>query len=330
MKKLKTMIQWPPLASVLLLLALIIFGAFTISYLFRPAYLASIVQNYAPMILISIGLGAVIIGGGIDLAIGTIASLVNVIVMLLTVVCGMNPWAAILIGIAAGILCGLLNGSIIAFFRINPLISSFAFSWVTGGIALWLVPNPNQYPSAADFVAFYESAPLRIPVSVCLIMIAMAVWYLILKTEMGLQIYATGNNIRKTYVTGVNVIKVSVATYMFSGFCAALAGIAITGSMGGGFATVGGTLTIKGIAACVIGGIALTGGVGVVSGAVSGGLFLAMLTVIVVSTSIDPYYQGLLTNFITLLSILIPSIVGAYRKRIPNPIALFYKKQHKE
>jgi len=97
---------------------------------------------------------------------------------------------------------------------------------------------------------------------------------------------------------------------------ASLAGIAILGSMGGGFASVGDSFTLPGIAACVIGGISLSGGSGTAAGGVIGGIFMAFLTSLVLAMDVDPYYQSLLTNAVILLSILIPSLIRTlWRKR---------------
>lgn len=311
--KLNKIIKWSAFPSLILLLVLCIYGAVTVSYFFKATYIISILKNYTPIILVSLGLSVVIIGGGIDLAIGTIASLVNVIVMLLTVEAGVNIWIAMAAGIVVGLICGLLNGAIIAYARLNPLISSFAFSWVTGGLALWMVPDPNIYDLASDMVSFYSKSILGIPVCVLLIIFAFLVWFAVMKTDEGLHIYALGNDMKRTFVTGISVEKTRIVSYMYSGFCASLAGIAMTGAMGVGSATLGDGYTIQGIAACVIGGVALTGGVGSAFGGISGGMFIGLLTSMVVSSKIGPYYQGLVTNLIILLSILAPSIINTVK-----------------
>ncbi len=316
--KLISLKKWPPLASVILVLILCVYGAITVSYFFKPTYLNSIIKNYTPIILVSLGLSVVIIGGGIDLAIGTIASLVNCIVMLLNVEMGLGIWPAMLIGILVGVLCGAINGAIIAFARLNPLISSFAFSWITGGLALWLVPDRNDHPLASEFVQWYGKTVVGIPTPVFIIAFAFIIWLLIYNTNEGPRVYALGKDMKRLYVTGVKVEKTRIVCYMFSGLCAALTGISMTGAMGVGAADIGDTYTIQGIAACVIGGVALTGGVGSAFGGISGGIFIGLLTSMVVSSSIGPYYQGLVTNAIILVSILAPSIIYTIKESRKN------------
>lgn len=305
--------KWSPLASLVLVIILCIYGAITIPYFFKASYLVGLLKNYTPMILVSVGMSVVIIGGGIDLAIGTIASLVNVIVMLCSVQYGMSIWLSMLIGIGVGLMCGIINGSIIAFARLNPLISSFAFSWITGGIALWMVPDANKYDLATDMVNFYKGSVIGIPVPVILIVISVVVWEIIMKMNAGVGVYALGNNMKNAYTTGISIEKARILSYAFSGFCAAMAGIAMTGAMGGGYASIGDGYTVKAIAACVIGGIALTGGKGSVIGGVTGGVFIGLLAALVISSPIDPLKQGFVTNLIILISILIPSMIAAYK-----------------
>jgi len=262
-----------------------------------------------PVILISLGLSTVIIGGGIDLSIGTIAALVNCVIIVLIKKFGWDPAPAILSGVVVGLFFGGLNGILISIFRLNALITTFATSWITGGLALWILPQPSAFTSAIDLSKIYQSSYLGIPTPFYMLILALAIWYFIMGSSVGPQIYAMGNDLKRAYITGVNVTKTRVVTYVFSGFTASLAGISIIGIMGGGFATVGGEYTLPGIAACVIGGISLTGGVGEAFGGVIGGFFLAFLTALVLAVNINPYFQELTKNAIILMSIIVPSVI---------------------
>lgn len=309
MRQIKKIASWSPFPSIVLFLVLCVYGAITVSYFFKETYIAGLCQNYAGLMILSLGMGAVVISGGIDLSIGATASLVNVSIMLMNTVVGLNMWLAMLLGIILGIICGILNGIIVSFFRINSLISTFAFSWIAEGIALWLVPNPNLFPSADDIVSLYHKTLIGIPFPIWLVIFCLIVWLFIMKTERGMQIYAVGGDIKRAYSTGINTNLAQITAFAFSGLCAGIAGICFTGAMGGGFATYGNDLTVRAIAACVVGGIALTGGKGSLFGAVSGGAFLGLLTASVIAANINPYYQGIVTNGIILVSILLPSIV---------------------
>ena len=307
--------RWTPLPALLLsFLALAIGGIFT-DYFIKASYIDSIFRNYMPVIFVSLGLAVVLIGGGIDLSIGALASLVNCVIVYLYLGLGMSPFLAVAVGIAVGIAFGALNGVLISIFRLNSLISTFAMSWVTGGIALWILPEPSKYKLASEFSNLYKGSLGFIPTPFIMLIIALIIWYCIMGSSTGPQIYAMGSDLKRAFVTGINVTKTRIVSYMYSGFMASLAGIAIIGSMGGGFATVGQSFTLQGIAACVIGGVSLLGGSGKALGGVIGGFFMAFLTSLVLAIDVNPYYQSLLTNAVILLSILIPSLIRILRRK---------------
>jgi len=313
--------NWAPLPALLLILLAMGTGGIFTDYFVKASYLFSIFRNYMPAIFAALGLSVVIIGGGIDLSVGTLASLVNCVIVYLYLGMGMNPSLAVLVGIATGIGFGALNGVLISVFRLNSLITTFAMSWVTGGLALWILPEPSKYRMAAEFSKFYKGSPLFLPTPFVMLIIALGVWYCVMRSSTGPQIYAMGSDLKRAFITGINVTKARIVSYMYSGFMASLAGIAILGSMGGGFASVGDSYTLIGIAACVIGGISLSGGSGTAMGGVIGGIFMAFLTSLVLAMNVDPYYQSLLTNAVILLSILVPSLVRSLQHNRTPQIA---------
>jgi ribose transport system permease protein len=308
--------RWTALPALLLVFLAMAMGGMFTDYFIKASYLNSIFKNYMPVIFSALGLSVVIIGGGIDLSIGTLASLVNCVIVYLYLGLRFNPYLAVAAGVAIGIGFGALNGVLISIFRLNSLITTFAMSWITGCIALWILPEPSKYSMAADFSRFYKGSLGFIPTPFVMLIIALIVWYCIMSSSTGPQIYAMGSDLKRAFVTGIDVAKTRIVSYMYSGFMASLAGIAILGSMGGGFASVGDSFTLPGIAACVIGGISLSGGSGTAAGGVIGGIFMAFLTSLVLAMDVDPYYQSLLTNAVILLSILIPSLIRTlWRKR---------------
>ena len=184
--------RWAPLPSLLLIfLALAMGGIFT-DYFIKASYLNSIFKNYMPVIFVALGLSVVIIGGGIDLSIGTLASLVNCVIVYLYLGMCLSPCLAVAAGVAVGIGFGALNGVLISIFRLNSLITTFAMSWITGGIALWILPEPSRYSMAADFSKFYKGSLGFIPTPFVMLIIALFIWYCVMRSSTGPQIYAMG------------------------------------------------------------------------------------------------------------------------------------------
>lgn len=306
----KKITNWPALPALILTIAVLVAGGLTTSYFFKYSFISRVWETYMPTVLISIGLTAVIICGAIDLSAGTIAALVNCLCIYLIRKVGLDAGTALLIGIAAGLLFGALNGVLVSIFRLNALISTFAMSWITGGLALWIYPDSSVYERVGDLAKIYnKGAYLGIPAPFFLLIPALAVWYIIMGSSIGPQMYAIGGDQKKAFVTGVNIPKIIIASFMFSGFTAALAGIAMIGIFGVGMADQGMAYILPAIAACVIGGIPLTGGVGECYGPIFGAFFIAFLTPLVLAVDIDPYFQEITKNMIIFLGIILPSVI---------------------
>ncbi len=308
-KFLQQVTRWTPLPALILLILVFIIGAATTPYFLRYSYISRIWGTYMPTILISLGLSVVIIGGGIDLSVGTLASLVNVVCVYLIKGMGWGLGEALLAGMMVGLLFGAINGALTSILRLNSLITTFAVSWVTGGLALWLYPDNSRYSQVAELSNIYQSSYLGIPAPFYLLAFGLIVWYVIMGSPIGPQIYATGNDLKRTWLTGVNVTRTQMASFLFSGFTAGLAGWAMIGVYGVGMAAAGGDYLLPAIAACVIGGVSIMGGVGAAYGPVIGGLFLAFLTALVLAIKLDPYFQQLTKNAIIFLSIVVPSLI---------------------
>lgn len=263
-----------------------------------------------PIILIALGLTAVIICGAIDLSAGTIASLVNCICIYLIRKVGVDVGTALLIGIIVGLLFGALNGILVSIFRLNALIATFATAWIAGGLALWIYPDPSVYERVGDLARIYgRENYFGIPVPFYLLILALVIWVIIIKSSVGPQMYAMGGDVKRAFVTGINIDKITIVSFTFSGFCAGLAGIAMIGVFGVGMAEQGLNYILPAIAACVIGGLPLSGGFGECLGPIFGAFFLAFLTPLVLAVDIDPYFQEITKHSIIFIGIVLPSVI---------------------
>ena len=284
--------------SFCLLFLLTIVGLVIIPHFLTQSFVGGLFNAYAPIVLISVGQAVVLIGGGIDLSLGAILSIVNVFIIVLLGF-GRGLPLALSCGLAVGVLCGALNGFCISYLRLNPFLATFATAWMISGLALWVMPSPGGrcHPRIHRFLP--EELP-RIPVPVYVIALTYFVWLILKNSPLGLQIFAVGDDVKRAYVTGVNVSRLQFLDYVFAGFTAAVGGIVMTATIGSGDPLVGSPLTLQSIAACVIGGIALTGGVGSVSGASLQSLFLGLVFTTVLTVEFSPYYQSLVSSSIIL------------------------------
>lgn len=301
--------------AIILLIVLGAAGVAVVPYFTQFTFISSVCRSNAPMIILCLGQAIVIICGGIDISIGATASLGSAVIAYLYGAMSVPLPLALLCSIVVGLFFGLLNGLVIGYFRVNSLITTFAISWISGELALWLLPDATAYPLCNAILPIYKSSVLGIPLSLLLVVLLVVIWQIICRTPFGDHIYAVGNHFHRAYISGVNVQKVQVGSYLMAGVCAGVAGICIFASVGRGDVSVGDSYTLQTIAACVIGGISLAGGIGQAVGAVLGGYFIAFLYSLILAFNISAYYQGVINDLVIILGILIPSVIHIAARR---------------
>lgn len=263
-------------------------------------YAVSIFINNTPLILVTIGVAVVIIGGGIDISQGAVVTILNVLFVTFVVGMKMNTVLAGFLIILLGVAIGVINGVITAIAQVPPLLSTFAMTSVLSGISYWVMPVPKSgMPDA--LVDWYHGGFAGIPTPVLLIALVIACWLVVKKTSLGLWLYAFGNNNANAYVSGIPVRFTQIFTYAFAGFMGGVAALTLTANTGSGDALIALSMSLQTVAACVIGGISLKGGKGGIGGAVMGSIFLCLVTITVFSTKIQPFYQNLAVGAIMLL-----------------------------
>lgn len=306
MNSTKSLLKWPPFPSLALVIVFTVLSSMMSSYFLSESYLSGFIGSYAPLIILAVGQGVVMIGGGIDISLGAVMTLVNVLVVNL-VGMNVNPLTAFLVAGLAGAAFGLMNGLVISLLRVNALLVTLATSTMAAGAALAIQPVPGG-TVPTGFVTWYQETVAGIPTPIFFILGLLLLWTVIYFSPLGTQLYATGENIKKAFVSGVRVSTVRTLSYTFGGLAAGLAGIAVSGLTGTGDNSVGLTDTLMSVAACIIGGIALSGGIGRIIGTVFGALFLGLVFNLVLSSNVSPFYQSLLSGGIILVSIVLASV----------------------
>lgn len=162
-----------------LLAVLLVMNALLQDSFLRPAILLSNLSIYLPLMIIAVGQAYAILGGSIDLSLGAVVSLVNVIVVVIAETAGGGGGLALAIaaGLAAGTLCGALNGLLIAAFRLQAIVTTFATSVVFAGLALVVLPQAGGALPAAYYLTYMGSA-LGVPVILVLagLLVALVAW----------------------------------------------------------------------------------------------------------------------------------------------------------
>lgn len=281
--------------TLVLILAVVVFQ------LLNPVFLdGKTVGNYLtngiPIILITLGVAIVIIGGGIDLSVGTVAGL-SAGTTMFALVQGAPLAAGIAVGCGTGLLFGLLNGFLIAYLRINDFIVTLATLNVAAGLLVVLSQvQPLQGVTVPGFAELTKGSVFGIPTSFYIAGAIFIIAQLLLaKTVIGRRLYAVGISAQASNVAGVSVPHLRLFTFAASGLLAGVAGVLLASRLGAVQAFLGIGYEFIAIAGAVIGGIALAGGGGSVWAALVGGIFLATLQQGLRLNNVDPVYFSIVT-----------------------------------
>ncbi len=262
---------------------------------FGEFQVVSITKNSLPLAYLAIGQAIIVIAGGIDLSLGALLLLSNVIAarFMEDQPLGMVFVIAIMLIVGIGLL-NSLTGYIISVSRVPDIVVTLAMSYIWSGVALWILPSPGG-GTAPQMRWLFTGAESGIGGTWVMPVLMMAiptaiVYYLSKHTRLGLSLYAVGSDPIASRLAGIDVRHAKIISYAIGGAMAALAGlatVAITGTGDPRF-SVGAIATLNSVAAIVLGGVALTGGVGSVLGVVPAAIILVMLNPILTAMGINP------------------------------------------
>ena len=308
MNKVKKLTSWSAFPALALLIIFLIINAI-LNHGLKASFFRSFISTNAGAICLAIGVSTAILVGGIDISLGSIVSLVNVVIVTLSGK-GFPVWQSALIGLGVALLCGMFNGFLVGVMRITPLLTTFATSTAYAGIALWILPYPGGSIDFS-FSDWYGGDLLGfIPTPVCMIAILCIIWVIFQKLPYGTHLYAIGQNAQKAYASGIHVYGLRFFVHTFAGLSAGIAGICMSANICAGSPTIGSTMSMNSIAAAVIGGVSLNGGKGNIWGPIFGACFLNILISIVVSANLSSYVQSFVQGLILLIGIIF-SVVAA-------------------
>ncbi len=169
--------KYPALFSIVLLAIALLVNFILQPNMFDRETLNSNMRVFLPLILLSVGQAFVILGGGIDISVGGIVSIVNTILATRVGLQGSVEamWLYVLISLGAGILAGAINGFFISVFRLQPIITTYATSFLYGGLALFILPNPGGGIPAAIADIYRTWTPMGIPLAFYIIAILLVI-----------------------------------------------------------------------------------------------------------------------------------------------------------
>ncbi|NLN69603.1 MAG: ABC transporter permease [Chloroflexi bacterium] len=274
-------------------------------------------RTWLPVLLLTMGQALVLISGGLDLSNGSIVSVGNVI-LALQITTTDEPWhnlAIVALVIGFGLAAGFLNGFLTVFLGLQPVIVTFATSFIYAGLALLMLPSPGG-AIPRDYTNVYRNTQyLGIPISLIILVVFLLIWEFFRYRKYGHFLYAVGGNPTAAYTTGVPVTWVKISTYVLSGFLASLGAITYSLLTGSGFSGSGADMTLPSITGAIIGGISFSGGSGSLLGAVFGGIVLGNIRRIISIIRIDSWAVTLVNALVILFSLATPGLINLLRRK---------------
>lgn len=253
--------------------------------------LISVLRQVCVNTFIAFGITLVLIGGGIDLSVGSVVAAAGVIAVRMAN-SGMPVAIAVGTALLFGAVIGLLNGYVISHTTIPPFIVTLSVQIIIRGVSYLLTGGLPAQSTNTAFNNLGTGSVLGLPIPVIIVIIVFIILYLILnKTKFGRHIYATGGNRVAARFAGVDTKWVTMRTFMISGIMAALAGVVLAARLYSGQPSVGEGFERDAIAASVLGGTSFNGGIGTLSGTIIGVLIIGILNNGMNLLKISSYWQ---------------------------------------
>jgi ribose transport system permease protein len=265
----------------------------------------------------------VVLTSGIDLSVGMVMVLANCLASAIVVGTPLSAALGVLGVLLAGALCGALNGLIVIYGRLQPIVTTIATGAVFYGIALALrrVPGGDVDASLAD--ALTGQLPGGVPASLALLLgLVLIVWLPFRRSVTGRAAYAVGSSEVAAYMSGVPIRRARFAAYLLSGLLASIAGLFLTCITYSGEASAanGNTYTLYSIAAVVLGGVSLFGGSGSAVGAIFGALMFRTIGDLLFVFNLEPLWQPLFQGVVLAAAVCLGS---ARLLRVRNRLDLY-------
>lgn len=322
----QNMAKLPSYVAVLVLIGLFVAGEVLYGNFFTLRTISSLLNDNAYLILLAVAMTIPILTGGIDLSIGAIIALSSVIGA--TMANNGVSWIIVtLVMILIGTLCGLLSGTLVRYFDMQPFIATLATMYLAQGIAAMISSKPivmeRDYGlrNFAKDIMIYDgprNQDLKISVGFFFTIAVVFVMYIVMqRTRAGRVIYTQGAPMKdSTKLMGFNPGRAISTIYLLSGTLAGIASVVFVSSVGKGQNILGQGWELNAVAAAVIGGTVITGGYGYVWGSLVGALVFATSNLIIIRDgSVNPEATTIITGLLLLLFVLIQRISTTLAQR---------------
>ena len=282
---------------------------------FKISNVVTVLRQISILAILGAGLTVVMITGRIDLTIGNTTSAISVLIGALMVDFGMNVWLACIIGVAAGALLGALNGATVAYIGIPDFIATLSMGFLISGFNQAYTKGHPISNLPKVFSIFGKGSLLGIPVSIYMMFICLVVVYIVLnKTRFGRHVYAIGGNQEAAMMSGINVKKNLLMSYVVSGMGCALGAIILSSRLQTCHPSAGDAYMMDALATVYVGATAFKNGEPNIMGTFIGALIIGVLNNGLTLCNVSYYSQDIAKGAVILLAVTITSIQRSRKK----------------
>jgi ribose transport system permease protein len=314
--KLKALLTHPSrqLGILIGLLVLILFFWIMTPHFLTVSNLLNVAQQTSINAIIAVGLTFVIITAGIDLSVGSIMAFSGV-VLASVLGTGLPIPIAISVGLLIGLVCGSINGLLIAYGKLPPFIATLGMMSVARGAALMYTNGRPISGFSAEFRFLANGEIFSIPISIIIMVLVYLIAHFILtKTRFGRYVYAIGGNEEAARLSGINVTLNKVIVYGICGLLSGLAAVILTARLNSAQPIAGIMYELDAIAATVIGGTSLVGGEGRVMGTLIGALIMGVLRNGLNLLGVSSFLQQTIIGSVIIIAVLVDMTLKRKKK----------------
>ena len=273
----------------------------------------NVTRNFAFIGIIAMGMTAVIITGGIDLSVGSVVGLSGIVTGLV-LHAGHPLWAGIVAGLLTALLCGLVNGILIAYVRLSSFIVTLGMFGIARSLAQVLSENHMIYEFGPDEKLFFELGGGTIygfANPFILLVVLIVVFMIVFRyTTWGRWVFALGGNENAARLTGVPVNRMKLSVYMLSALMAGISAVLLVGWQGAAINAMGTGYELRVIASSVIGGADLMGGAGGAYGAFIGAALIEVIRNSLLLAGVDANWEGTFVGLFIVFAVLLSKLRG--------------------
>jgi len=309
----------PTVGPFIALVLTMAFFSFKSDRFLQTENLSLVLQQTMVVGVLAIGQTLVILTAGIDLSVGTVMALGQIVMTKLAVVSGVPPLLALLLGILTCMGFGVLNGGLVTLVRLPPFIVTLGTLNIAFALT-HIVSNDVTFTGLPEELLFFgrtfhvAGADFTYGVVFMLVLYAIA-WYALTHTAWGRHVYAVGDNREAARLTGIGVNRILMSVYVLAGLTSGLAAMLLVGRTEVGDPNAGQTTeNLDSITAVVLGGTSLFGGRGTIIGTLIGALIVGIFRNGLTLIGVSVIYQYLVTGILVILAVSVDQLT--HRRRV--------------